>query len=72
MLKIECTEIEKSKLIVSIMASKYCPIEHQIISDDTWESVCNQQKKFGGCNGCMVNNIQWNIVEEGVEVNDNN
>lgn len=72
MIKVECTEIEKSKLIVAIMASAYCPIDHEVIDTDDWENICSERHKYGDCNGCLCHNIQWDIVEEGVEVEDDN
>lgn len=72
MIKIECTEIEKSKLIVSIMTSGYCPISHELIDIDGWQGVCSEMHKYGDCNGCLVHNIEWNLVEEGAEVEDDN
>ena len=67
MIKIECNEFEKSKLIISIAASDYCPIDHDCIDTDDWHNVCSERHKHGDCNGCLVNNIEWNVVEEGVE-----
>ncbi len=68
MIKIECTEIEKSKLIVSIMASSYCPIDYKLIDTDDWVGVCSEMHKYGDCNSCLVHNIDWNIVEKEVEI----
>ena len=72
MIKITCTEIEKSKLIVSIMDSGYCPIDHEIIDTDKWNGICSEQHKHGNCNNCLVNNIEWDLVEEGASVENDN
>ena len=50
-MKIECTPIEKHKLMESIQFSKWCPF-----GDDT----CTESE----CYTCLSKNITWKVIQE--------